>query len=364
MPTQEITDADGRFALPGVLAEPAFLFVARNGYRFASKRINGSDAAIEVTLCRVDEPLPEPMPTLPAPLARADELVLLHRLFDGYAERMIKEGESRELYEVLCILAVLDPARVNELLSDNRLDAWQPNALRILIATQRLRENFEDARALIEAIKDPDTRSRAYSAASAAVSETNRTRKLELLQESLVAARVVAEPGARVLQFAQVGGQLLDLGKIEEATNVLREGQGTAKKLVAIPTSPWVLGRYAQQLARIDPAAALKLIEGTEADQWRDDYLGRTAQGLAGKNPAEAQALLGMMRDVWPSPRDQYTETRLLADGNRRPETRHDARGGHERTQAQGTRPGKDGRGSGKEQGRPCRLRAASACGL
>ena len=43
-PTQVVTDADGRFALPGVLAEPAFVFVARDGYRFAGRPISASDA--------------------------------------------------------------------------------------------------------------------------------------------------------------------------------------------------------------------------------------------------------------------------------------------------------------------------------
>ena len=74
--TQDVTDSEGRFALPGVLAEPALVFVARDGYRFEGKPIAASDAVVEVTLARVDEPFHQAHDGLPPPLARADELAI------------------------------------------------------------------------------------------------------------------------------------------------------------------------------------------------------------------------------------------------------------------------------------------------
>ena len=80
-----------------------------------------------------------------------------------------------------------------------------------------VRENDKEARALIEAIQDANMRSYAYSEASAALPDTERARKLELLNESLVAGRAVADPEARVLRLADIGGRLFDLGQTERS---------------------------------------------------------------------------------------------------------------------------------------------------
>src|SRR5271169_3917003 len=134
--------------------------------------------------------------SLPPPLPRAEVLAILHRVFDGYADRVIKEGGSRERFEVLRILVWLDPARATELLGDNRLDPWQPNNVRLSLAVRLIRQSDKEACELIEAIPDANMRSYAYSEASAALPDTERVRKLELLNESLVAGRAVIDPEA------------------------------------------------------------------------------------------------------------------------------------------------------------------------
>ena len=75
--TQEITDGEGRFALSGILAEPTFVFVAKEGYRFECKPIGDSDPVVEVALTRVNEPLPKPVTNLALPLSRAEEMAIL-----------------------------------------------------------------------------------------------------------------------------------------------------------------------------------------------------------------------------------------------------------------------------------------------
>jgi beta-lactamase regulating signal transducer with metallopeptidase domain len=307
-PTQVVTDTDGRFALPGVLAEPAYVFVAKDGYRFVGRPITATDAVVEVTLSGVDEPDPRIMKTVEPLLSRAEELAALHRVFDTYAERVIEEGTARELFDVLGILVWLDPGRVIELLGDQRLDPWQSNNIRLTLATQLVRHDDKEARELIEAIQDTEVRSYAYSEASFALADTARARKLDLLNESLVAGRAVVDPEDRVLRLADIGGRLFDLGQTEEATKIVQEARVIASKLGAEGRSAWARGRLAEELAQVDLPAAFSLLRGSEHEREHDRYLGRIAYEIARLNPAEAEKVLMMMRDKWPHFRDEYTQ--------------------------------------------------------
>jgi beta-lactamase regulating signal transducer with metallopeptidase domain len=307
-PTESVTDSEGRFALPGVLAEPAFVFVAKDGFRFEGKPITAADAVVDVTLSRADESYPKPVVSRESPLPLAEELAIVHRVFDEYAERVIKDGTAQELFEVIRILVWLDPARATELLVDKRLDPWQPNNLRLSLAVRLVHQSNEQARKLMDAIPDANLRSYAYSEVSAALPETERTRKLELLNQSLVAGRAVVDEATRVLRLADIGGRLFDIGQIQEATKLVREAQALAVKLGTTGTSAWARGRLAEELAQVDIAAALQLLEGTESERGHDQYLGRMAHELAHDNPAEAERVLMMMHDVWPHFRDAYTQ--------------------------------------------------------
>jgi beta-lactamase regulating signal transducer with metallopeptidase domain len=307
-PTETMTDNEGRFALPGVVAEPAFLFVAKNDFRFTSKPIDGSDAAkIDVTVKAVDEPLPRALASLPSPLSRADELAILHHVFDGYADRVIKQGQPQELDEICHILVWKDPARAVELLSDHRLQNRE-TFLRFLLAVRLIRENDQDARNLIEAIPDANMRSYAFSETSAALPKTALDRRLGLLNDSLISGRAVVDPNDHVLRLADIGGRLSDLGKVEQATNVFREAEAIAAKLPVAGTSAWARGRLAEELATVDLQAALNLLKGTEEYRDHDQYLGHIAHELAPTSPAESERVLMMMRDAWPHFRDDYTQ--------------------------------------------------------
>jgi hypothetical protein len=104
--------------------------------------------------------------------------------------------------------------------------------------------------------------------------------------------------------LADIGGRLFDLGQTEEATNVVQEARPIAITLA----NAWPRGRLAEELAQVDMPVALKLLEGTENEREHDRYLGCIAHEIAGRNPAEAERVLKMMRDVWPHFRDEYTQ--------------------------------------------------------
>ena len=54
--TEALTDPDGRFRLHGVLAEAAFLFVAKEGYRFHGLPIGVAGTQVEIKMFRSEEP--------------------------------------------------------------------------------------------------------------------------------------------------------------------------------------------------------------------------------------------------------------------------------------------------------------------
>lgn len=81
-----------------------------------------------------------------------------------------------------------------------------------------------------------------------AIPAAERDRKLNLLAQALVNARGVPDPANRALKFANIGEGLLDLGEVERATNVLRQGTNPSRRGRSSPrprpstlpgASPW-----------------------------------------------------------------------------------------------------------------------------
>jgi hypothetical protein len=81
-------------------------------------------------------------------------------------------------------------------------------------------------------------------------------------------------------------------------------------KLPTTGASAWARGRLAEELAPIDLPGALNLLKGTDEARDHDEYLGKMARKLAGKNPPEAARVLMMMRDDWPHSRDEAAQPR------------------------------------------------------
>lgn len=310
VPTEDRSDSAGHFRLPGVLAEPAFVFVEKQGYRFTGRSIGPDSATVVVTLERSDGPPAQPMKTLPPALSRDQERKLLHVIFDPYAERVIKEKQSHDRFEVLRIATQLDPARAREILEREEV-AGAVQGLdfrRGEVAQALFKESPDEALDMLAAIRDPNARSHAFEQVSLLVADSDRVGKLSLLNESLVAGRAVVDPAERVLRLADLGRRFLDLGQSDQGVRLLREGQDVARRL---PTSAWAAfarANLAEEMALVDLPAALELLKGTEEEREHEQYLGHIAHRLAGKDPGEAERVLMMMRDHWPYFRDMYTQ--------------------------------------------------------
>lgn len=306
-PTHALSDAEGRFTLPGVLEGRFFVFVEKPGYRRTWRLAGPTGTGVELAIARDDEPGPAPLRYRPPALPRPEELALLHRMFDPYADQVLRLGGPNERRSVLAVIDRVDPDRALELMNASG-DARSGVFERVEFALRRAAAAPDEAVALIQAIEDPDARVWAELGCAAALPASERTRKLDLLTQALVDARAVNDPAQRAIDLARTGEGLLDLGEGERATMALREGEALARRLPREGRSGYARTIVAEELAPIDVAGALELLKGMEDDREHESGLGHMAHELAARAPAEAERVLGMMRDQWPHFRDDYAQ--------------------------------------------------------
>ncbi len=305
-PIRVVTDGQGQFTLTGLLRGPAFVFVEKPGYRFQWRKIGADESDVSVALVPVGGPPPMPLATLPPALTRADEVALVRRILDPLANKAIEQGGKPTSPRVLTLLARVEPERVLELIGREGFDDRTRDSLRGDLGRQLIRERPEEALALLEAIQNPT--SRAYALCDAARGlPVAEGRKLDLLGRAVISARAINDPAWRAIRYAGIGEQYFDLGLIGRATELLREAEAIAKNLPA-NGSIAARGFVAEELSTVNLPGALALLEGAKEDRDHDLFLGHIAHELAGRDPAEAERVLMMIRDVWPNFRDNYTQ--------------------------------------------------------
>ena len=154
--------------------------------------------------------------------------------------------------------------------------------------------------------KTPRRRRSGSSTRARRLGAQNRTRAIEVLDRALLNARAAKEPdGIKLLLMGQVAERFLDLGQAERGRAILREGEALAKQL---PKAGWVgyaRGAFAEELVQIDLEAALALTKDLADAREFDRHHGNIAHELAGRDPAQSERVLAMVKDRLQ--RDQYT---------------------------------------------------------
>jgi hypothetical protein len=307
--TSATTDAQGRFQLPGVSEGKAFVFVKKGGFRFQGRPIDGSPGEVEVVLARSDEPPSVVLKTLPPPLPHDEELSLARRLIDPYLEKVLKAGDEAAKVRTLEALARAEPARTLELLEKKLFtDPFYNDMFRMRVVEGLAGESLEEALDVVESMEAPFTKALAYVQASDALPASDRSRKRDLLDRATLQARGTKEPQFRLAGLSQIADRLLDLGELERATKVLREGQAVAKELPNAAWAGYAKGAFAEELAQIDVPAALELTRDLSDPREFDRHHGNMAHELARINPAEAERIQGMIRDPY---QRGYSATRV-----------------------------------------------------
>lgn len=299
---QATTDAEGRFHLPDVMADPTFVFVRKPGFRFFGEQVEADEGAIVLKLTKTDERA-EPLTTLPRVLPRDERLALARRLLQPCLTKidLNNEREGPRLFEAW---AHVDPAdMLARLAKTPPKNPFFAGYLRRAAAQALAAEDADEALALIETIDDTGFRSMSYLDVVDSLGDDQRQQKLELLRQASVVVRQMADPAMRVHQLGGTAERFLDLGQREEAEKLLREGEKLAKQLPVDAFGGYTRGAFAEELGQIDLPAALELMKGlTDVGEF-DRHHGNLAHELAAKQPAEAERLLSMLHTAKESSR-------------------------------------------------------------
>ena len=318
--TEAFTDDAGRFRLDGVPGGPALVFAEKAGYRFGGAVVSPGDGPVEIRLARPDEPpisIPKPVPP---PLSRAEERSIALELIAPLINPARAGSLGQMGQAVVPALARVDPERVLEMLENRAV----PQAANVLcqVALGQLEDDPITAVATIEADRDPAARALGFLALADALTDAQAKRRLELIDRVLAEAGRVDDKESRLRLLRHVADRWLQLGLVDRATPILREGRSiiaslprdqfsfdaenfaevlavidrrTAKTLFerkdpqnASPTDPGTIQRHrgeaAIRLAAIDPAEAEQLVPQVVANFWgaaRDDFVLRICQRMA-----------------------------------------------------------------------------------
>jgi len=299
--TRTTTGADGRFRLPGVYREPAFLFVEGDGLAFEGHRIGAGAQPVELKVRRDGDPPGPPLHTLPSVLPREEETALARRLIVTDLSPLTGNEITNETVLLIRVLPRVDLERALQLAENKAVpDPDFNEQLRLECARSLIEGDLDEAATIAETVKVAWLRSQFYREASDTLPKTDRARKLDLLNKALLHARTETDPLHKLAGLGMIGYRLLDLGETERGTQVLREGQrlaDTLPKFVAGQQNPTIAhgrGRFAAKLARIDAPAALKLAEGY-GEPYNNWYKFGVALGLADRDPAGSERVLGML---------------------------------------------------------------------
>ncbi|HEX8203597.1 MAG TPA: carboxypeptidase regulatory-like domain-containing protein, partial [Isosphaeraceae bacterium] len=313
MRTHAVADDRGLFRIRGLIEGRAFLFARKDGFRFHGQPIDTEAGAVEMVLTRAGEPPAATSRTIPSALPEEEEIALARRVLGPYAERVAVAGDDGRKYRVLSRFALADPGRVLELAETTRFSTpFFNDLLRAAVVGGLARESPEEAASVAETIQDPATRVWAYTELADRVPAADRDRRAALLDRARLQTKAITDPGGRLRGIGRVADRWLDLGASDRATALLREGQAIARE---VPGTDYDRVTLAQALARVDLPAALDLIDRVRADARRTDQIdryyifdrgyGEIAYRLAAPAPAEAERVLGLIRD--PFRRDGYT---------------------------------------------------------
>ena len=235
-----------------------------------------------------------------APAATADqESAAAHRLIDAYATKALEKGDTNDKVRVLEILARVDPARTLELTEGKTLtEPFLKAMIRTRVSAALLESAPDEAYAVAESIDDPAARALALLKAADVLPATEKAKKQELLDHALIGAKAAREPtGMRTLLMGEVAEHWLDMGLTEKGKALLREIQPDAEQLPGAAWAGYAKGAFAERLCQIDLDAALKLTKNLSDASEFDRHHGNIAHELAGKDPAAAERVLGMVKN-------------------------------------------------------------------
>ncbi len=298
---RSVTDADGRYRLPGMPATAALLFARRDGYRFAGRAVGAGEGEGDFALRRLDQPPAAPLRPADPGVPRAEERAIGLALADAARKGPETDFELVDRQQIPGIIAMLDPDRAIAMIENQIFRAGQVPYLPLAIGQYE-----RDPRLAIEvldSIGEPAEVARVALDLSARLgSWAPPGFHRELLDRAARSARATTNPAGAAGLLARIAIARFDSGDRDEAARLVREAQALAEK-PAEPNFQDPFLNLAPALARVDPAAALRLVEAQAGAKPRDqmrDYAGASiARQLAATDPDGARRLIAQLDQDW-----------------------------------------------------------------
>ncbi len=293
-------DADGRFRLDALPDYGGFVFIEAQGYRFFGQYVRppADRKAVSFKLIAESEPA-EAWKTLPNWVDSSKRIADQRKLMALYGENAYRAAaEEHERFRALELLAAGNPGRALEILEKTDFkEAWLKNHVRYKAGVALMAAEPEEAKAVLNAINDPDLRSYGYRDAAAKLGDDERERKLAILGEALVDARSIPGADHRAVALSDVGVALRELGQTEQGTRLLREAEALAHALATRAWPAYARGHVAKHLATLDVDSALRLVGAIEDPSEFDRHHRIVAIALSAKHPEAAERALTKIKE-------------------------------------------------------------------
>jgi protocatechuate 3,4-dioxygenase beta subunit len=298
--TQASSGADGSFELAGYAEGPAFVFADAAAFRFAGAAIHAPADGVELVLARQDEPprreLHAEAPALPraAELAVADEWATAHL---PAAREHPDDGPSVRLFEAS---VRADPRRGLAAIDHGLFaDPWFRDYARRPIARSAFAADVTEGVAIVQSMETAQFRTTGFLDAVEARPDLDRAARHALLLEALANARQVDAPAMKVVMLGNVAAAFARCDDVELARRVFAEASPNADKLGSDDWEEYARGAFAENLAEVDPKRARELADSLKDKREYDRHHGNLAHGMAARDPAAAEALLGQMGETF-----------------------------------------------------------------
>ena len=254
-----------------------------------------------ITLARISEP-PDRAADIPAgPDPRGGVARLARRVLEPYLQAALEKGNDNSRFRCLSLLSRIDLARALELLGKHPFQApfWEAD-LQIAIATELLATDPVEAESIVAAIANPGVRVLGYAALAEALPAAERDRKRRLLERTTVQVHAPpdaghgTDPRYRLRQLARVAEGWLDIGEVEKARLLIREGWEIA---AALPKEQRYERSFLAAAAGFETDRVVALIRDISRPRLRwEDYM-EVAESLASEHPAEAERVFQLVDD-------------------------------------------------------------------
>jgi Carboxypeptidase regulatory-like domain len=297
------TNAEGRFLLEGILPAKTYILVQAEGFRLQGWPGVPAQEPQErtITLTRLSESPDRALASLPAPIPMEESRALARRVLEPYLQAALEKGDDNSRFSCLSLLSRIDLTRALDLLGKHPFQdpSWEAG-LQIAIATELLATDPVEAESIVAAIANRGDRVFGYAELVAALPAAERDRKRKILERATVQVHAPpdaghgTDPRPRLRELARVAGGWLDIGEVEKARPLIREGWEIT---AALPKEQRYERSFLAAAAGFETDRAVALIRDISRPRLRRDYSMEVAESLASAHPAEAERVFQLVDD-------------------------------------------------------------------